>query len=68
MRTKTYRSKREEVLRAILQLMIAGFWQGVGVEFSFFVLWIGWRMLHRQLATKFDPEHFFHVIHDYFMK
>ena len=55
-------------MRAILQLMIAGFWQGVGVEFSFFVLWIGWRILHRQLATKFDPEHFFHVIHDYFMK
>jgi hypothetical protein len=48
--------------------MIAGFWQGVGVEFSFFALWIGWRLLHKHLAEHFDPEHFFHIIHDYFMK
>ena len=32
------------------------------------MLWVCWRILHSKVAHKFDPEHFFHVIHDYFNK
>jgi hypothetical protein len=50
----------------ILDLIVAGFWQGVGVEFSFFMLWMGWRVLHSKVAHRLDPEHIVHKIHDYF--
>lgn len=50
----------------ILQHIWDGFWQGIGVEASFFILWLGWRAVHSRFAHKFDPEHFFHEVHDYF--
>lgn len=53
-------------LNNILRLVWSGLWQGFGVELSFFVLWVGWHFLHGKVAHKFDPEHFFHKIHDYF--
>lgn len=53
-------------MRAIFQLIVSGFWQGVGVEFSFFILWIGWQLLHKRVGHLFDPEHFFHQVHEYF--
>jgi len=56
------------MLRRIFDLVWAGLWTGFGVELSFFVLWIGWHFLHRKVAHKFDPEHFFHRVHDYFTK
>lgn len=52
----------------ILRYMWIGFWQGVGVELSFLVLWVGWQALHSKVAHRFDPEHFFHRVHDYFTK
>jgi hypothetical protein len=48
--------------------MWIGFCQGVGVEVSFLMLWVGWHLVHRKMAHKFDPEHFFHQIHEYFTK
>lgn len=53
-------------MRRIVSLVWNGLWTGFGVELSFFVLWVGWRALHRKVARKFDPDHFFHVIHEYF--
>jgi hypothetical protein len=55
-------------MKTILNLVWAGLWQGFGVELSFLVLWIGWHIIHRMVAHKLDPEHFFHTIHDYFSK
>ncbi len=52
----------------ILRYMWIGFWQGVGVELSFLVLWVGWQALHSKVAHRFNPEHFFHRVHDYFTK
>jgi len=43
-----------------------GVWMGFGAEISFFLLWVFWHLLHRRVAHKFDPEHLFHVIHNYF--
>lgn len=54
------------MLLRILTLVWTGFWQGVGVELSFFMLWVGWNRLHQKVSHKFDPEHLFHQIHDYF--
>jgi hypothetical protein len=53
-------------MRTILWLIWSGLWQGFGVELSFFVLWVGWRAVHRRVAHKFDPDHIFHSIHEYF--
>lgn len=50
----------------ILYFTLAGLLQGVGVEISFFVLWVGWRFLHSKVGHRFHPEHIFHKIHDYF--
>lgn len=50
----------------VLKYVWIGFWQGTGVELSFLFLWLCWTMVHRKVAHKFDPEHFFHSIHDYF--
>jgi hypothetical protein len=49
-----------------LYFIWAGVLQGVGVEFSFFLLWMIWRVLHGRVAHRFHPEHFFHQIHEYF--
>jgi hypothetical protein len=51
---------------SILWYVWIGVWQGFGFELSFFVVWVGWRMLHSKVAHKLDPEHFFHKIHEYF--
>ena len=50
----------------ILRYIWMGFWQGVGVEISFLLLWLCWKRLHRKMAHRFDPDHLFHQIHDYF--
>jgi len=50
----------------IFTLVWSGLWQGFGVELSFLVLWVFWHFLHSRMAHKFDPEHLFHRIHDYF--
>ena len=54
------------MFRRVLDHIVVGFWQGVGVELSFLLLWAGWHFLHSKVAHKFDPEHIFHKIHDYF--
>jgi hypothetical protein len=54
------------MFRRILNLAWSGFWQGVGLEVSFLMLWVVWHFLHEKVAHKFDPEHLFHKIHDYF--
>ena len=50
----------------IIRLIWQGLWMGFGMEISVFVLWVGWHAMHTQVAHKFDPEHFFHLIHKYF--
>ena len=45
-----------------------GVWQGVGFAVFSLMLWIGWHLLHRKVAHKFDSEHFFHTIHEFFSK
>lgn len=52
--------------RVILESMWTGMWQGIGVELSFFVAWVCWRVLHSKVAHKLDPDHFIHKIHNYF--
>jgi hypothetical protein len=54
------------MFRRIFDHIVVGFWQGVGVEVSFFLLWIGWHLFHGKMVHRFDPEHWFHKIHDYF--
>lgn len=46
--------------------MWQGLWQGIGVELSFFVLWVGWRIAHSKVMHKFGPDHLIHKIHNYF--
>ena len=59
------------MLKPIWVLIWTGFWQGLGqgfgIEVSFLTLWLVWHALHSQVAHKFDPGHFFHKIHDYFV-
>jgi hypothetical protein len=55
-------------LNHVLQAMWLGFWQGVGVEVSFLLLWIGWHALYSKTSHRFDPEHLYHRIHDYITK
>jgi hypothetical protein len=55
-------------MKSLFYFVVQGFFQGIGVELAFLMLWVGWRFLHSKTAHKFDPEHFFHVIHDYFTK
>lgn len=54
------------MLNRIFALIWTGFFLGMGAELSFFVLWVFWHGLHSQVAHRFDPEHLFHKIHDYF--
>ena len=56
------------MFRNIARLAWSGFWQGVGLEVSFLMLWAAWHFLYGKTAHKFDPEHFLHRIHDYFSK
>jgi hypothetical protein len=60
------------MLRYLWHTVATGFWmglgQGFGIELSFAVLWVGWHALHGKVAHKFDPEHLFHRVHDYFSK
>ncbi len=52
----------------ILRYMWIGFWQGVGVEVSFLVLWLVWHGFHGKVAHRLDADHLIHKIHDYFTK
>jgi len=60
------------MLKYLWHLIVTGFWtglgQGFGIELSFVMLWVAWHFLYDKTAHKFDPEHFFHRIHDYFTK
>ena len=56
------------MLKYIWHIVAAAFWQGIGLEVSFFMLWVIWHGLHSRIAHKFDPEHLFHRVHDYFSK
>ena len=53
-------------MRTIWRTIYLGFWQGIGLELSFLLLWLSWMFLHSKIAHKLDPEHFFHKLHDYF--
>lgn len=52
----------------IWQIILSGFWQGIGVEISFFVLWAICHSIHKAVGDKIDPEHFFHDVYNYFSK
>lgn len=54
------------MFRRIMNLVWVGLWTGFGVELSFLVPYVGWHFFYRKTAHKFDPEHIFHRIHDYF--
>jgi len=43
-----------------------GFWQGIGLEISFLVLWVGWHFVYKKAEGRLHPEHWLHRIHDYF--
>ena len=60
------KSETGEWIVRISQLLWAGFWQGVGVELSFFALFLLWSVFYRKHGYKFDAEHLVHAIHDYF--
>lgn len=54
-------------MKTILNDIWHGFWQGFGVELSFFALWGAWKVAHIKFIEKrFDPTHWLHVIADYF--
>lgn len=55
------------MIRSIGRLLWMGLWQGFGFELSFLLLYVGWHLLYGKTAHKFDPEHWFHKIHDYFV-
>lgn len=50
----------------ILSLIGTGALLGLGAELQFFLIYLGWHFLHSRIAHKYDSEHFFHKIHDYF--
>ena len=52
---------------SVFRLIWNGIWQGIGLEVSFFLPWLGWHFLYKKTAHRFDPEHIFHIIHDYFV-
>jgi hypothetical protein len=56
------------MLHESLQNFWIGVCQGIGFGVFSFALWIGWRVLHRSMAHKLDPEHFFHELHEFFTK
>lgn len=42
-----------------------GFWQGIGVELSFALLYVLWLFFYHRQGHKFDAKHFVHKVHDY---
>lgn len=45
-----------------------GVWQGIGFAIFSFLLWVGWHVLHHNVAHKLGPEHIFHDLHEFFTK
>ena len=43
-----------------------GFWQGIGVELSFFWIWVSWKVTHNRFIQKMEPGHWLHALADYF--
>ena len=50
----------------VLQLVWAGIWTGFGVEGSFFVLWVVWKIAHSRIAHRVEDTHWWHVFSEYF--
>lgn len=50
----------------IRTLIWNGFWQGLGIELSFALLWALWHFGIYQHVSNVHPEHILHKIHDYF--
>jgi hypothetical protein len=50
----------------IFHLIWVGLWQGLGLEISFFGLWVLWHYAYRRVESKLHPEHLMHKIHEYF--
>jgi hypothetical protein len=48
--------------------MWMGFWQGVGVEMTFLVLFLVWLLLYQNHGHRFQDNHLIHKLHDYFTK
>lgn len=42
-----------------------GLWTGFGVELSFMVLWLVWKLAHSKIAHKIHADHWFHKIGEY---
>lgn len=51
---------------SVLTLIWNGIWTGFGVELSFFILWVLWRVAHSRVARRVSSTHWIHVIHEYF--
>jgi hypothetical protein len=50
----------------VFGLIWQGIWTGVGVELSLFTLWVLWKIMHSKYVVKLHPEHWLHVIGEYF--
>ena len=43
-----------------------GFCQGIGVELSFFLLWVVYKVTHGKIGHKLGEEHWFKKLGEYF--
>jgi hypothetical protein len=43
-----------------------GFLTGLGVELSFFALWLFWTITHAKLVRRVKPGHWIHKLAEYF--
>lgn len=50
----------------ILSEIWHGFLTGLGVELSFFALWVAWTIAHAKLIRRVHPEHWIHKLAEYF--
>jgi hypothetical protein len=58
-----YQTKMTTILSEIWH----GFWQGIGVELSFFALWAAWTVTHAKLIlNRVNPAHWIHKVAEYF--
>ena len=49
-----------------LDIVWFGFCQGIGVELSFFMLWVAYKVTHGKIAHKLHEEHWFKKLGEYF--
>jgi hypothetical protein len=51
---------------SFLRLVYSGFCQGIGVEISFFLLWVSYKAAHGRVSHKIHEDHWFQKLGEYF--